>query len=89
MNKIPFFITLSERLDYTAVTHLGDRTVKETFKAFLAVYKFYLQRGFRIIHVRADNEFAPLQAKVNEMPNGPRFNLASAGEHAPQIERRI
>lgn len=89
VNKIPFFITLSERLDFTAGYHLGNRTVAEIFKAFVAIYKFYLQRGLRIVTVHADGEFAPLQEKVHDMPNGPRFNLASRNEHVHKIERRI
>ena len=89
VNKIPFLITLSAKLDFTAGYHLANRTVNNIFKAFLSVYKFYLRRGFRIVTVRADGEFAPLQEKINEMPNGPRVNLTNKNEHVPQIERRI
>ena len=56
---------------------------------FLPVYKFYLRRVFRITTVKADGQFAPLQEKVNEMPNGPRFNLTSKNEQVLEIEKCI
>ena len=89
VNKIIFFLTLSRKIDYTSVTHLSSRKIAKIFKAFKALYKFYLQRGFRITEVHADNEFAPLEALIADMPRGPRLNVTSADEHVPEIERRI
>ena len=89
VNKIPFFLTLSRKICFTAVNHLADQKVATIFKAFLKIYKFYLNRGFKITHVHADGKFAPLQALIQAMPDGPRVNLASANEHVPEIERRI
>ena len=71
------------------MTHLSSRKIAKIFKAFKALYKFYLQRGFRITEVHADNEFAPLEALIADMPRGPRLNVTSADEHVPEIERRI
>jgi hypothetical protein len=34
VNKIPFFLTLSQKICFTAVNHLADRTVPQIFKAF-------------------------------------------------------
>jgi hypothetical protein len=34
VNKIPFFLTLSRKICFTAVNHLADRTVPQIFKAF-------------------------------------------------------
>jgi hypothetical protein len=89
VNKVPFFITLSRKICFTAVNHLANRKVKNIYKAFEEIYKFYLNRGFRITIVHADGEFAPLQALIQGMPMGPRVNLASSSEHVPEIERRI
>ena len=36
-----------------------------------------------------DGEFAPLKILIESMPGGSKVNLASANEHAPEIERRI
>ena len=33
VNKIPFFLTLSQRIRFTAVNHLADRKIKSIFKA--------------------------------------------------------
>jgi hypothetical protein len=62
VNKIPFLLTLSRKICYTTVQHLGGRTVSEIFQSFKAVYQHYIRRGFRIITVHADGEFAPLAA---------------------------
>jgi hypothetical protein len=63
--------------------------VNTIFEAFEAIYKFYLNRGFHIVIVHADGEFAPLQALIHAMTNGPQVNLTSCSEHVPEIERRI
>ena len=89
VNKIPFFLTLSRRICFTAVNHLSDRTIPQIFKAFKEIYQYYLHRGFRITTVHADGEFAPLTALIESMPGGPQVNLASSNEHVPEIERRI
>ena len=89
VNKIPFFLTLSCKITFTAVNHLADRIVPQIFKAFKEIYQYYLQRGFRITVVHADGEFAPLKPLIESIPGGPMVNLASANEHVPEIERRI
>ena len=89
VSKIPFFLTLSRRICFTAVNHLANRTVPQIFQAFKEIYQYYLQRGFRITTVHADGEFEPLQSLIQSLPGGPMVNLASANEHVPEIERRI
>jgi hypothetical protein len=89
VNKIPFFLTLSQNICVTDVNHLADRTILQIFKAFKEIYQYYLQRGFHITTVHADGEFAPLKTLIEAMPGGPMVNLASANEHVPEIERRI
>ena len=89
VNKIPFFLTHSRKISFTAVNHLANRTISQIFSAFKNIYVYYLQRGFRITTVSADGEFGPLQNLIEAMPGGPSVNLASANEHVPEIERRI
>ena len=89
VNKIPFFLTLSRKICFTAVNHLANRTVPEIFKAFKEHYQYYLQRGFRITTVHADGEFSPLKPLIESLPGGLLVNLASSDEHVPEIERRI
>ncbi len=89
VNKIPFFLTLSRKICFTAVNHLADRTVPQIFKAFKEIYLYYLHRGFRITTVHADGEFEPLKPLIEALPGGPLVNLTSRNEHVPEIERRI
>jgi hypothetical protein len=89
LNKIPFFLTLSRNICFTAANHLADRTVPQIFKAFKEIYQYYLQRGFHITTVHADSEFAPLKTLIEAIPGGPMVNLDSVNEHVPKIERRI
>jgi hypothetical protein len=89
VNKIPFFLTLSRKICFTAVNHLADRTVPHIFKAFKEMYQYYLQRGFHIKTKHADGQFAPLKSLIESLPGGPMVNLASANEHLPEIEQRI
>jgi len=89
VNRIPFFLTLSSKICFTAVNHLADRTVPHIFKALKEIYQYYLQRGFRITTVHTDGEFAPIKTLIESLPGGPMVNLASANEHVPEIERRI
>jgi hypothetical protein len=89
MNKIPFFLTLSGRICFTAVNHLVDRTVPQIFKAFKDIYQYYLQRGFHITTVHANGEFTPLKTLIKNITGGTMVNLASANEHVPDIESQI
>jgi hypothetical protein len=89
VNKIPFFLTLSRKICFTAVNHLANRTVKTIYKANEEIHKLYLNRGFHITTLLVDGEFAPLQVLIQSMSSGPRVNLTSASEHVPEIERQI
>ena len=89
MNKIPFFLTLSRRIMFTAVHHLANHTVPQIFDAFKEIFTYYLQRGFGITTIGMDREFAPLKPLIVAMPGGTHVNLLSANEHVPDIERCI
>jgi hypothetical protein len=64
VNKIPFLLTISRNICFTAVNHLADRTVPHIFEACKEIYQFYLQRGFHITAVHADDEFTPLKTLI-------------------------
>ena len=86
---IPFFLTLSRKICFTTVTHLTNRKTATIFAAFKSIFMYYLQKGFHIVTVTADNEFAPLAELMYQLPGAPTLNLTSANEHEPYIERRI
>jgi len=50
---------------------------------------YYLQRGFQVVFIKGDGEFAPLQALMDTVYGAPQLNLASAKEHVPEPERKI
>ena len=83
VNGIPFLISLSRKIDYTGVSHLKGRTSAIIFDAFKAIFKFYLQQGFRIQTVHADGKFKALKYIIQNMPVGTRVNLTSTNEHVP------
>jgi hypothetical protein len=89
VNNIPFVLTLSRKICFTAVNHLANRTAPQIFKAFKDIHQYYLHRGFHIKTVHAEGEFAPLKPLIESMPGGPMVNLASANEHVPEIELKI
>jgi len=89
VNKIPFFLSLSRKICYTAVTDLVNRQVPTIFEAFKQVFRLYKTRGFQTKYLLVDGEFAPLKDMIEGLPGGPTVNLATANEHVPEIERRI
>ncbi len=89
VNSIPFFVTLSQVLYFTTVTHLPDRSLGQIFKALKGIFYYYLQQGFRVTFITRDGEFASLKQFTNLLMGAPCLNLMSANEHEPFIEHRI
>jgi hypothetical protein len=89
VTNIPFFLTLSRKICFTAVNHLADRTVPQIFKDFKEMYQYYLQHGFYIKMVHADCEFVPIKPLIESFPGGPMVNSANANEYVPEIEQII
>ena len=54
VNKIPFLLTLSQKICFTAVNHLANLMVPQIFTAFKEIYQYYLHHGFRIMTVHSD-----------------------------------
>ena len=84
VNGIPFFLTLSRKILFTAFNHLASRKVDTIFKAFKEIYSYYMKSGFHITNLHAYREFVPLQDMVYEhIPGRPRINITSTNEHVP------
>ena len=88
-NKIPFFLTYSHKICFTAVNHLANRKVGSIYKAFEEIYRFYMNQGFRITVLHVDGEFALLQVMIQCMPGGARVSLTSQSKHVLDAERKI
>ena len=71
VNKIPFLLTLSRKICFTTVTHLANQKADTIFAAFRSIFMYYLQKGFQIMTVTADNQFAPLAEMMYDLPGAP------------------
>jgi hypothetical protein len=89
VNKIVFLVTYGRRICLTTVKWLDTRKITGVFAALFEVFNAYRRRGFVITTIHGDNEFAPLQSCLDEMPESPKLILAAKGDHVPEIERRI
>ena len=89
INQIPFLLTLGCNIYFTTVTHLANQKATTIFAEFKKIYQLYWERGFQIITVLADGQFAPLSQMMYELPGAPKLNLTSAYEHEPYIKRWI
>ena len=68
MNKIPIFLTLSQKIYFMAVNHIANCIVPEIFKVFKEVYQYCLYSGFRITTVHVDGKFGPLKILIESLP---------------------
>ena len=89
VNKIIYFIMLSQMIYFTKVMHLSDRKVDTIFKAFKSIFKYYYQHGFQLMVVTTDREFKPLYKLVIDLPGAPRLILTKANKDKPYIKRKI
>ena len=64
VNKIPLLITISRKIDFAATSHFLTKIARNLFKSFWCIYVFYLKRGFKIMTVHADREFAPVRELI-------------------------
>ncbi len=76
VNKHVFFTTISTKICFTTITHLTKRNKEDVWVALLATYKMYLMRGFRIVVVKGDQEFASISDLVAGLPTMPRLDWA-------------
>ena len=89
VSKIPFFATYSLVICFVTVTHLRNRKALTIFNALKIMCNYYLPRGFQVVFIKSDGEFAPLEVWMATVYGAPALNLASANEHVPKIERKI
>ena len=79
INKIPFFMTLSQNLKFGTVEALSNRQVPTIIDKIKAVTWLYQHSGFRVISIMADTEFKPIR------PSFPFLNYYGAHEHEPDM----
>ena len=89
INKHIFFITFSTKICFTTITHLTSHNKKMIWEALHFTYKMYLLRGFRIIVIKGDQEFASISSQVVTLPTTPSVDWESAVQHYGFIKRNI
>ena len=85
INIVPFLITISRTIKLRTVDHIRDVQQETVIKSLQHVIKIYTSRGFSVPQIHADNGFRCMENDL--LPR--RLNLAAAGEHVPEGERRI
>jgi hypothetical protein len=91
VNKHIFFTTTtySTKICFTTVTHLAHRTKAYLWKALFAKYKMHFLRGFRIVVIAGDHEFASISELVVQLSTAPKLDWAAASQHCGLIEWNI
>jgi hypothetical protein len=89
INKHIFFTTFSTKIRFTTITHLAKRTKEIIWVALSATYRMYLLRGFRIVAIKGDHEFASINDLVVGLPTKPSLDWAAASQHCGLIKRNI
>jgi len=84
-----FFMTYSRMICFTTVTHLINHKVVEVWAVMHKIYQMFMLRGFHIVKIAGDGEFAWIADQVASLPTNPLLNLAAASEHVGLIERNI
>jgi hypothetical protein len=84
-----FFMMYSRMICFTTVTHLINHKVIEVWAAMHKIYQMYMFRGFHIVEIAGNGEFAWIADQVASLSINPILNLAAALEHVGLIERNI
>jgi hypothetical protein len=72
VNKHILLTTMSTKICFTNVIHLAYRTKTLIWEVLHASYKMYLLRGFRIVVIAGDHEFASISDLVVQLPTAPK-----------------
>jgi hypothetical protein len=86
VNKHIFSTTYSTKICFTTVTDLNNCAKEVIWAPLHAMYKVYLLRGFKIVVIRGDQEFASISELVVGLPATPRLDWAAASQHCGLIE---
>lgn len=87
VNKIPFFVTTSHRIQFSTAEVIMNQKSKTLTQAVLQVKRIYAQRGFIVTEVAMDGQFEPIRGDLTDIQVG--LNTAGHDDHVPEIERHI
>ncbi len=89
VNGHTFFMTYSRKICFTNITHLIHHKVSEVWAAMHKIYLIYTLRGFHIVEITGDGEFAWIADQIASLPTTPILNLAAASKHVGLVEQNI
>jgi hypothetical protein len=87
INKIAFFVTISNDLKFGTVEHIVSRHHDVVYKCIQRICNVYKLGGFQVTQINSDKEFGSLQVPLAGLTIG--LNVASDDEHVGTIERYI
>jgi hypothetical protein len=74
INKHAFFTTYSTKICFTTVTHILSHHKEHILEALYLTYKMYKLRGFKIVVLSGDHEFAALSELAGNLLSAPNLN---------------
>ena len=87
VNKLAFLVTISHNIKFGTVEYIPTRTQDQILAAILRVVKLYGTREYKVNVIHADLEFEVLRPELSNKHI--LLNVASEGEHVPEVERYI
>ncbi len=82
-------MTFSRKICFTTITHLINDKESEVWTAMQKIYQIYMLRGFHIVEIAGDGEFAWIADQVAPLPTTPILNLAAASKYVGLVEQNI
>jgi hypothetical protein len=86
IDKHAFFTTYSKNICFTMVTHILLHHKEHIWEALYSTYKMYMLKGFKIVVLSGDHEFAALSELAGNLLGAPKLNWAAASQHCGLIE---
>jgi len=87
VNKLAFLVMTSHDIKFGTVEFLPNQTQGQVLLSILRVRQVCAARQFTVTRCNANLEFKPLKDDPKE--KGIHLNLATEGEHMPEVERCI
>jgi hypothetical protein len=84
VNKVPFFMMLSNHLKFMTVSNLKNCGGPEIIQTLSNVHSIYTAHGFAPKLTVMDGKFTPDEPEINKL--GMHLNTMAASKHVPKIE---
>jgi hypothetical protein len=86
VNSLSFLTTISKNICYQTAQFIATKLISLYQEALKEVIQVYNKAGFKIVQIRANNEFRPLKDAMLD-PFGIKMNFANPQEHVSEAEQ--